>query len=238
MNNKFLLVIAMLVTIGMGTAKGQILISLLLGDKLNSDKLEFGLDGGLNWSNIGNLEGAEALRGFHLGFYFDIKLRQKLYLHTGVIVKSPMGAKGLDPYALGDAELDSVLSTASAARKLRYFNVPVLLKYNFYDQLFIELGPQLGLLSKAFDQFEADVFDKKDLVFKNDIRDQYKRFDAGFTGGLGYKLQKGAGMNVGLRYYFGMMDIVKDNPGKTMRNSSFYLYASIPIGATGAKEDK
>ena len=27
------------------------------------------------------------------------------------------------------------------------------------------------------------------------------------------------------------MDILKDNPGSAQRNSSFYLYASIPIGA-------
>lgn len=37
-------------------SNGQVLISLLLGDKLNSGKLEFGLDGGVNWSNISNLK--------------------------------------------------------------------------------------------------------------------------------------------------------------------------------------
>ena len=35
-------------------ASGQVLISLLLGDKLNTGKIEFGLEGGFNWSNFHN----------------------------------------------------------------------------------------------------------------------------------------------------------------------------------------
>jgi hypothetical protein len=231
MINKKLYLLLFVFLIGSKVAEAQVLISLILGDKLNSDKLEFGLDGGINWSNISNLEGSNGIRGFHLGFYFNFKLQDNLYLHTGVIVKSPMGARGLSPYPLNDDDLDSVLSTGSVSRKLRYFNVPILLKYKFYDEFFIEAGPQLGLLSKAFDEFTVEVFEKDDLVFKNDIRDQYKRFDAGITGGLGYHLMKGTGMNFGVRYYFGMMDILKDNAGAKQKNSSFYLYAGIPIGA-------
>ena len=60
-------------------AHSQVLISLLFGDKLNSDGLEFGLEGGMNFSNISNLEGDKALSSFNLGFYFDIRLK-KLFL--------------------------------------------------------------------------------------------------------------------------------------------------------------
>jgi len=217
------------------SARSQVLISLLLGDKLNSDKLEFGLDGGINWSNISNLEDSKALSGFHLGFYFDINLKEQLYLHTGVIVKSPMGAKGLGPYPVGDADLDSVLSNGSVNRELRYFNVPFLLKYKFNDHFFAELGPQLGLLYKAFDEFSTDEFNKDDLIFKFKVRDQYRRLDAGFTAGLGYRIIKGNGMNLGIRYYFGLVNILKENPGGSERNSSFYTYIGIPIGAGKAR---
>lgn len=34
------------------SAKTQILISILLGDKLNLGKMEFGLEGGVNWLAI------------------------------------------------------------------------------------------------------------------------------------------------------------------------------------------
>src|SRR5690349_24665866 len=90
------------------TSNAQILISILLGDKLNTGKIEFGLEGGLNWSDIKNLEGAKALQGFNLGFYFDIKLKNPSWMvNTGVIVKSPMGADDLPLYTTGQATLDS-----------------------------------------------------------------------------------------------------------------------------------
>ena len=41
------------------TANSQVLISLLFGDALNSPNIEFGLDGGVNFANIANLEASE-----------------------------------------------------------------------------------------------------------------------------------------------------------------------------------
>lgn len=63
----------------MASAQSQVLISLLFGDKLNSPFLEFGLDGGLNFSTISNMETSGTEVGFNLGFYFDI--RSKKILH-------------------------------------------------------------------------------------------------------------------------------------------------------------
>src|SRR5215203_5296760 len=89
-------------------SNSQILISILFGDKLNSGKIEFGLTGGANWSTIQNLEGANSLAGFNLGFYFDIKLKNPSWmLNTGVIVKSTMGADELPVYSLGNPDLDN-----------------------------------------------------------------------------------------------------------------------------------
>jgi len=42
-------------------AQSQVLLSLIFGDKLNSDGLKFGLKGGTNFSNISNLEKDKAL---------------------------------------------------------------------------------------------------------------------------------------------------------------------------------
>jgi hypothetical protein len=41
----------------------QVIISLLLGDKLNTGTLEFGLEGGLNWSSLEGLADAKSLLG-------------------------------------------------------------------------------------------------------------------------------------------------------------------------------
>ncbi len=212
--------------------QAQVLISLIFGDKLNSDKMEFGLLGGLNFSNMPELSGAEAIPGFHLGFYFDIKLDDKLFLHPGVIMKSPLGTRGLAPYSTGDDNLDQLFETNNGelARKLRYFHVPVLLKYRFMDQLFVEGGMQLGLLNKAFDEFTASVEEDDDLVYTVDIKDQIQKIEAGIALGAGYKLLKGQGMQFGVRYFWGLTDTLKDNPGDAVRNSSLYVYVTIPVG--------
>ena len=73
-----------LLTFSIQQAYSQILISLLFGDKLNSEKLEFGLDGGFNFSQMSNFESSKPLTTFNLGFYFDILLKDQWYINTGL----------------------------------------------------------------------------------------------------------------------------------------------------------
>jgi hypothetical protein len=215
------------------TAHSQVLISLLLGDKLNSDKLKFGLDGGVNFSNITNLDPSNYRPYFNLGFYFDFLLKEKTgwYLHTGVLVKSNQGAQRLDTYYTGNAEIDTLFAGGSIERRLSYFNVPILIRYEFKNYLYIEAGPNLGLLYKAYDNFYTEVVDRNDLSYSLEVRDQYNRIDAGVMGGIGFRVIKGTGYNFGLRYYYGLTGLLKDNAGDPQHNSTYYLYASIPVGA-------
>jgi hypothetical protein len=52
------------------TVNAQVLITLLLGDALNTDKIEFGLSGGMTHSYIGTINNSEGMNTFDLGFYF------------------------------------------------------------------------------------------------------------------------------------------------------------------------
>ncbi|NOX84901.1 MAG: PorT family protein, partial [Chlorobi bacterium] len=88
------------------TAQSQILITLLLGDKLNSEGLEFGLEGGINWTNISGMETHNFARKWNLGFYFDFRLKNQWWLYTGVLVKSNMGVDNLT-----DKDLDFLQAT-------------------------------------------------------------------------------------------------------------------------------
>ncbi|QDH80276.1 PorT family protein [Echinicola soli] len=210
---------------------GQILISLLLGDKLNSDKIEFGVDGGIAFTQLHGPATTDMANALHLGFYFDLYLKEQLQLHTGVIVKSTMGAKGMPSYMLGDEDLDELLSTATVRRRLGYFNIPVLLKYRFRNSNFyIEAGPQLGWMHQAYDEFSDSILDDNDLLYEHKIKDDIKRLDFGMTGGIGYRLMKGHGMNLGIRYYLGLVDVSKAMPDQLF-NRSLYVSLGIPIGA-------
>jgi len=217
----------------------QVLISILLGDKLNSDKLEFGLDGGLNFSNIKGLPNSDKLMGFNLGFYFDIKLKNPSWmLNTGVIVKSPMGADNLPVYSLNDPVLNNAFAGGSVSRKLRYFNVPIMMKHIFDNHIYVKGGAQLGLRSKAFDEFSNQVIDKEDLKYKLNIKNTIHPLDAGLAFGLGYRLMGGNGMNIGLQYYLGFVDIVIDNASPRQYNRSLYITAGIPIGKSSRKKNE
>jgi hypothetical protein len=218
-------------------AKTQVLISILLGDKLNSGKMEFGLEGGFNWSDIKGLDEAKSLRTFNLGFYFDIKLKHPSWmLNTGVIVKSSMGADELPVYSLGNPDLDNAFSGGKISRKISYFNVPVMMKYNFKNHLFLKGGIQLGLRYKAFDEFKNSVIDEDDLKYKLDIKKQFHPLDGGLAFGAGYRLMKGNGMNIGVQYYWGLIDIRIDDSSPNQFNRVFYVTAGIPIGKNPKKK--
>jgi hypothetical protein len=218
------------------SVRSQVLISLLFGDKLNTGKVEFGLDGGLTMSDIQGLDGAKTKIGFNLGFYFDIKLKNPAWMiNTGVIVKSPMGAKGLPVYLTDNPDLDKVFEGGKVTTNLQYFQVPVMMKYLFKNHFYVKAGTQLGLLNKAFDEFSQTVETDDDLQYKIKRRDYYHPIDAGLAFGLGYRLMGGNGMNIGLQYYRGLVDITVDDQGPNQFNNAFYATVGIPIGKGAAQ---
>jgi hypothetical protein len=212
--------------------QGQVIISLLLGDKLNSGKVEFGLDGGASIISQSGSGGATR-NTFNLGFYFDIKLKSQWMLHTGVIVKSTMGGGEIPVYLLGDAQLDGLFANGHVERTMNYFNVPVFIKYNFKNNFFLEAGPMLGLKYAAKDKFTTKI-NGDELTYEVDVSSKFKALDAGLSGGIGYRLMHGNGMNLGIRYYHGLVNVSKE-PGEIF-NRCWYLTVGIPIGAGKAKD--
>jgi hypothetical protein len=218
---------------------GQVIISLLLGDKLNSGKIEFGLDGGVNYPDLRGLEGGDLKGSFNLGFYFDIKLKDPQWMvHTGVLVKSSLGTDDLPVYPLNNPDLDNAFSDGQVRRKINYFNVPICMKYIFDNNLYLEGGIMPSLRAKAFDTFTADIQDKDDLEYEVSIKDDFHRLDFGLIGGVGYRLMGGNGMNLTVRYYYGLVDITIDDSTPDQFNTSLYLAVGIPIGAGKARERK
>ena len=229
---KVLLVALLLFSIQ--SVNSQVLISLVFGDMLNSPKVEFGLEGGANFSTITNLEGAKYRTDFNLGFYFDFLLKNPAWaVNTGVIVKSSMGADGLAVYSLDNAVLDNAFAGGHVDRKINYFNVPIMMKYKFDNNIYVKAGTQLGLLSKAYDEFKND-YEGENLEYKNKIRDQIHVIDAGLALGLGYRLMGGNGMNIGVNYYQGLVTVMKGDTSPKQYNRSFYVTVGIPIGKAKA----
>ena len=225
---KFLLVVTLLLLIQ--SVRSQVLISLVFGDKLNSPKIEFGLEGGANISTISNLESAKSRTDFNLGFYFDFMLKNPAWaINTGVIVKSTLGANDLPVYSLNNAELDNAFEGGHVDRKINYFHVPIMMKYKFDNHMYVKAGTQLGLLGKANDIFSKG-YEGNDLEYQNNIRDKIHVIDAGLAIGAGYRLMGGNGMNIGVNYYYGLVTVMKGDANPNQYHRSFYVTAGIPIG--------
>lgn len=216
--------------------QSQVLISLLLGDKLNTGKIEFGLDGGYNFSTMSGFESGKPLSTFNLGFYFDFLLKNQWYLNTGVLVKSNVGLSNLresDVFILDPTTVYS--DSGTYEQKTAYFHVPIAIKYRFKNHFYIHAGPQFALRHKAFLVFEGEK-NLKSIEVKIDNRDLFTRLEVAVIGGIGYKLKKGQGMNIGVKYFYGLTNIFKDDYFDS-KNSSFYAYVGIPIGR-GKVEEK
>jgi len=211
-------------------SNAQVLISLIFGDELNTGNIEFGLDGGLNWTKINGIDKADYLMGWNLGFYFDIKLSEPWMLNTGVVVKGNMGSENISVYSLNDPELDNIFTGGSVTRKLNYFSVPVMIKYRFENNIYVKAGVQLGLMYNAYDNFIKSVNEEDDLQHEINIKDQYHPLDAGLAFGIGYRLMSGNGMNIGIQYYYGLIDVRIDDSTPSELNQAIYLNVGIPIG--------
>jgi len=210
-------------------ANSQVLITLLLGDKLNSEKLEFGLEGGMNWSRTSGFESDDYARFFNLGFYFDIQMKNQWRLYTGVLVKSNVGLDNLTENDLGALNVTNWDSIGEYKQVINQFMVPALIKYNFKNHFYIEAGPQFGLRFKGFVEFNSDN-DNIEGRTREDNKDMLQKLDVGLAAGLGYKLFKGEGWTIGAKYYYGFVDAYKNIPGT--KSSSINLKVNIPIGKT------
>ncbi len=222
------LLLILLIIFGTLTSQSQVLISLLLGDKLNSDDLEFGLEGGGNFSSIIGLETKKFVTDWNLGFYFDIKIKKSWYLYTGVLVKAKLGSGKLTDKDIEFLGIDTYLSEGDYYQKINYFLVPILAKYKFKNRMYLEAGPQLGLMYNAWVEYDYDD-NGKDAIIKEFNKDMINRIDAGVMGGFGYRFEGRTGWTLGFKYYYGLANVYKGKSGT--KNNSFFLKVNIPIGA-------
>lgn len=212
-------------------AHSQVLIALVLGKKLQSEKLEFGLTVNPTRCDISNVGGNDR-SGLGLGLYFNVKLSNNLFFHPEGLPKAAFGTEGLAPYSLGNANLDSTFANTTVRRKVKSMSLPLLLRYRVWKLFFVEAGPQVNLMLTVKDEFKSKS-EEDEITYSKKITEQFARLDLGLAFGLVYKLKKDKGMGLGVRYYYGMTDTMKSMVGSQI-NQAWYVTIAIPIGV----EDK
>jgi hypothetical protein len=209
-------------------AHSQVLIALLFGDKLNSERVEFGLEGGYNFSKIATFESNQVLPKFNFGLYFNYHLKKSWYMYTGVLLKANMGSNKLTSADLATLNTTEYAQEGNYSQRIKYLVVPLLAKYQFKNRIYLEAGPQAGLMLKSWVQFDSDMDDTSAKI-KNYNSGKIHNVDFGFVGGFGYKMKTKLGMSIGVKYYYGFLDVYRDIAGS--HNNSIFLKLNIPIGA-------
>lgn len=146
------------------------------------DKFHFGLKAGGNYSDFSNADfETEGMAGFHAGAIIAFDINEKFSVQEEFLF-STQGTK------LKGGPSDG------KDLKLSYVSVPIVLKYKTNFGLYVEAGPQIGILvSEDFKEITNNDFAEK--------------IDGGVVGGIGYQFQNGLG--IGARYYLGLTDVSK-----------------------------
>jgi hypothetical protein len=210
------------------TVKSQVIISILFGDKLNTDKITFGLMLGNCWNSMSGYATASAQSNFNLGLFLNVKLKQRFVLQFDALAKFKTGAKGMPVYTLGDPVLDSMFYNGSVQRAISCVGLVTTIQYRCWKNVNLELGPQVLLRLKAQDTFIGS-HEGGDLKFEKDIADAATHFDLGVVGGVSWQFSKGTGVKIGMRYYEGLIDVFQSEPGKNATRA-VQLNVYVPVG--------
>lgn len=146
-----------------------------------------GIKGGINFANVSNFGNNTRVAG-NVGFFVHAQINKNWCVQPEIL------------YSAEGARFMSTNGERTLA--LNYVQVPVMFQYFPVKQLYLELGPQVGLLTNA------DVKNTNNGN-KYSVSDGYKKGDVDLNVGIGVK----ATPNVGIfaRYSFGLANISTDN---------------------------
>ena len=218
------------------SARSQIIVALLFGDKLNTGKMEFGLVAAPILSNITNTN-SDYRSGFNLGLYFNFRPDKKYHIHLELTAKGSLGGKNIQPYPVGNDSLNYLFRDGSVERIIRSFNVVLLGRYTLSRHFFFDAGIQPDLMFKAKDVFTSTV-DQSELQYSVKLNDEVTRLDFCLAGGLFYRFGTDRkSMGIGVRYVYGLTDIDKVHVG-TQANRCLMATVTIPVGAGKSQANK
>lgn len=169
---------------------------------LKAQSIVVGPKGGLNITNISNIDDSKNKLSFHLGAFAEIKMNdyfsiqpELLYSRQGLCAEKLEGWK--------------------RRARVNYLNIPVLAKFYVWDELSVDLGPQFGFALNGKYKFSKDGDSEK-----RKIRD-LNTFDLSFALGLSYNWED---FMFSARYNFGITNVIdKDAVGDNNKNHVFQL---------------
>jgi hypothetical protein len=188
-----------LITFAQGKAsfgvKGGLSSARMEGEALNS------LDNLMDFT--GGRISTTSRSGFFAGGNVSIPVSQNFSIEPGLYYTQ----KGYE--MKGDLQwkaVDFLSAAATAKLDAQYIDLPLLLKANMGGfQVFA--GPQVSYLVNADLKTRAGILGINLLNKSWDVSDQYNRWDAGITGGIGYQFKNGLNLSAAYDHGLSRVDV-------------------------------
>ena len=175
--------------------------------KAQDTQVSWGTKAGVNSSTFrdqlekegGNSIDYQLNTGFFVGGLANIQLTEKLNLQPELLFSYRNIGVEIDGFNINDPY---VVLDYKGVRKDYFLELPVMLRYDLFPKVYTEAGLQLGYLLHQKEDVKQSPYGTQDFEFED-----YDRFDAGISAGLGLRLS--AKLNLTGRYFYGLVE--RDN---------------------------
>jgi hypothetical protein len=225
---KKLLLISAIMGLSLQVSSQAAIFALLFGDKVASENFNVSLEAGVASSGISNLNFDPARNvGVQFGIGFNIKLSDNISISPGGYFFSTRSVKLADAPVYQGQNVEIVEDYSDVIARFQYIDVPVKVSYTFNNSLWsVGLAPQVSFLTNTSAKY---VFGNSETLTA-DISDFAEKFEYGIQAFVGrtFKFSEKKIMVLGIRYYQGFNDVVRQETGFTKGNNrSNYIGAMV-----------
>lgn len=164
----------------------------------HAQEMNYGIKGGLNLSNDVFLFN-RYYPAFYSGGFAELKFNKHLAFQADLL----FAKSGTYSKFQGNDVLYFTRKTQG------YLNIPIMVKYYVTPKLYVEIGPEAGILLYANEETEN---------YKTSTKERFRKTCLNAGTGIGYKLPFGLGVNA--RYMFGVSN---KSEGNTLYTSNLQV---------------
>lgn len=214
--------------------------ALCIGTASNAQMFGWGLNMGVGFSTVTGTyssgtslnSDAEIIPGYVLGGFFKYRPRRFLSLATGFNLIS----KGTN---INANTQKSGFTTTTGQLRLTYFEVPLLVQFNFNpystSRPNLYIGPSLSWQLRASDNFTVDYYGDG-IPDRQEVGKYYTTFDPGIIigGGVDMDIAEWTILSLGMRYTHGLNNITVVSDGVFVPEGfeMFNRHFAITMGLT------
>ncbi|KXH84244.1 porin family protein [Chryseobacterium kwangjuense] len=200
----------------------------------SSSPVTFGVKGGFNASTLSKYDGNDGYDndqklkpGFNAGIFVNIPVAEKFSVQPELLFNQ-LGSK-TEEINRNFSNSQSSKWEYSYKKNLNYLSLPVMVQYNILPQLYVEAGPEFGLLLGGKEKGDLKVTEtsgnttttQETNFSRKIVKDLHNKFNFGIGIGAGYYFTENFGVTA--RFTAGITDIYKHNTGDAVRNNAFQV---------------